>query len=417
MSDTTIRRIEPGDADWFLAADELVWADDEAGDRQDRLQNTPTRAGFAAEQDGELAGISASWDIELAVPSGMTGSRLVPAEGLTWVGVHPDHRRRGVLSAMMRHHLRWTRDEGRSLAALKASEPGIYGRFGYGLAAQSLKAKFGRGAQFAAPSEVSDLADATRTTFRTASPDDAQRLHALMRRCAVEGACGAVVRHIDDLRRLLTDIPEQRRDRERNRLLWATRDGKDVGYALLRRTHKWDDGLPGGEIDVFMFGSTDTGARLALMRRLVDFDLMGSAINWMPLDDPLLLWSPSPRGLGSGVTDSLWLRIVDLSAAIAERGFAAPCDVRIAVQDKLIEENDRVWHWVVDADGTGALEPAAGEADLSLDIVDLGAVWLGGQTLGARHAAGFVRENSEGAVAALGAALRTASQPTKAVDF
>ena len=87
------------------------------------------------------------------------------------------------------------------------------------------------------------------------------------------------------------------------------------------------------------------------------------------------------------------------------------------MQDKLIEENDGVWHWVVDADGTGALEPAAGEADLSLDIVDLGAVWLGGQTLGARRAAGFVRETSEGAVAALDAALRTASQPTKAVDF
>ena len=416
MNDLTIRRITADEAPQLLAADELIWAAEEDAPLQARLADTPTRAGFIVERGEEVAGIFGSWDIELAVPDGAGGGRLVPVEGLTWVGVHPDHRRQGVLREMMRHHLRWTRDQGRAIAALKASEPGIYGRFGYGLASQVLKAKFGRGCEFSAPPAVSEAAQAVRTTFATAAPDDAPRLHALARRCAAVGA-GSVVRSAEDLRRICTDVLEHRRGRERNRLLWATRDGSDVGYAFLRRTHKWPDGLPAGEVDVFMIGAVDAATTLALVRRLVDFDLMASTVSWVALDDPTVLWSPSARSLGTGgVTDALWLRLVDLPAAAAGRGYASDVDVRIAVRDELIPENDRTWHWLADG-GEGRVEASDQDPDLTVDIADLAAVWVGGQTLGARAAAGFVEEHRPGAVAELDAALRTPTQPTKAVDF
>lgn len=412
----SVRQAGPDEAERLLAADELVWAADESEPLDVRLKGVPIRAGFLAERAGEIAGICGSWDLEVAVPAGFAGARLVPTEGLTWVGVHPDHRRRGVLGAMMRHHLEWTVQQGRSLAALKASEPGIYGRFGYGVASTMVRASFGRGTTFRAPAVVEEQAEATRTTFESADPEETDRLRALAARCAESGAAGSVVRSADDVRRHLTDVPQYRVGRERNRVIWATRGGDDVGYALLRRSHKWDDGAPQGSVDVYLFGSVDAGARLALARRLVDFDLMGSTTNWVPVDDPMVLWTPSPRTISGGLTDSLWIRIADLPAAIAQRGYATDCDVRVEVTDELLPGNAGVWRWRV-TDGVGEASRVDAPADLTLSIGDLGACWVGGQTLGARAAAGFVTEHRPGAVAELDAALRTATAPTNAADF
>ncbi|MGO4243161.1 GNAT family N-acetyltransferase, partial [Janibacter sp. RAF20_2_2] len=136
-SDIAITRIDPADesqVEALLELDTLVWADSARRPREAQLRDTPQRAGFVATRGGEPAGTAGSWDVEVSVPAaGGEGASLRPAEGLTWIGVHPDHRRRGVLTAVMAHHLRWTRDEqGRSLSVLKASEHMIYGRFGYG---------------------------------------------------------------------------------------------------------------------------------------------------------------------------------------------------------------------------------------------------------------------------------------------
>ena len=99
--------------------------------------------------------------MQLSVPA-ESGGRLVPMAGLTWVGVHPDHRRRGVLTAMMRHHVEQTHREGVALSGLHASEPVIYGRYGYGLASQSATLSVGRGTTFNAPG-LDDAAAAIET--------------------------------------------------------------------------------------------------------------------------------------------------------------------------------------------------------------------------------------------------------------
>lgn len=277
------------------------------------------------------------------------------------------------------------------------------------------RSSFARGTTFAAPPQVRALADATTLRTTTASPDQGERWHALAREAARTGA-GQVVRSPEDSVRLLTDTPESRGDREPARLLWATREGRDVGVAYFHRTPRWSDGHARGEVGVFFLLSTDVGARLALAERLVDLDLMGSTGYWVPADDPLVLWLPSPRALGGGgLTDNLWLRIVDLPAAVAERGHATDVDVVVAVTDPVIGEQAGTWRWTA-TDGAGRLQPTDAVADLSLDIGDLGAVWLGGQTLAARAAAGFVT-GDPAAVAALDAALRTPTGPVTTIDF
>ena len=72
-------------------------------------------------------------------------------------------------------------------------------------------------------------------------------------------------------------------------MLFATRDGVDVGLAAFRRTHKWEQHRPNGTLEVqALIG--DPAARLALLRRLVDFDLVGTVkLPEMALDDPVWL--------------------------------------------------------------------------------------------------------------------------------
>ena len=419
QSPVTVRRVDPQDTagiDTVLDLDMLVWADPQRVPRDVQLQHTPRRAAFLATRGDEPAGICASWDVELAVPASGGSASLRPVEGLTWVGVHPDHRRSGVLSAMMRHHLRWTREEqGRPIAVLKASEPSIYGRFGYGVASTSMMSTFDRGTDFAAPQGVRDLADATTTRTTTATPEDAERVHALLRAAAATTA-GPIVRSLEDLTRILTDIPQERQDREPARLIWATREGRDVGVACAHRTPKWTGGRAEGRVGVFFLESLDAGARLALARRVTDMDLMSTTELWVTPDDPLALWHPSLRPLGGAMTDDLWLRVVDLPTAVAERGHAADLDLVVEVRDEIIGEQAGRWRWSA-RDGVGECVAADAAPDLSLDVRDLGSVWLGGQTLAARAAAGFVTEHHPGAVRELDAALATPTQPAGAMDF
>ena len=84
----------------------------------------------AAWEDGEIVGGAGAFDFRLTIPG-----NTVPAAGVTVVGVLPTHRRRGVLTQLMRAQLDDIHERGEALAALWASEGGIYGRFGYGLAA------------------------------------------------------------------------------------------------------------------------------------------------------------------------------------------------------------------------------------------------------------------------------------------
>jgi predicted acetyltransferase len=100
----------------FPASDDVVWSALEM------------ERGLLAVADGRAVGTAAAYSFELTLP----GEVVVPAGGVTAVGVLPTHRRRGVLTAMMRHQLADARARGEFLSVLLASEAGIYRRFGYG---------------------------------------------------------------------------------------------------------------------------------------------------------------------------------------------------------------------------------------------------------------------------------------------
>jgi GNAT superfamily N-acetyltransferase len=349
--------------------------------------------------------------MQLSVPDGDGAGRALAVAGLAWVGVHPDHRRRGVLTAMMRHHLEETHREGVVVSALHASEPGIYGRHGYGLASLELSVELGRGSTFTAPHLD---AEAETLTTRLATVDDegvAERRRQVDLDLLPTNV-GTIVGDTGFYAELSRISAEERlREGEPSRVLFASRDGRDIGYVVFTRTHKWPNSRPAAEVETRgVFGGP--AARLALLRRMVDLDLSGTVkVHGIGEDDPLLSWVQGPRGLGDvRPYDSVWVRLVDLPAALASRGYETDGDVVVDVTDDSAPWNAGRWRVRVSG-GTADVTRTDDEAEVSLPAAALGAAYLGGANLLAQARAGVVAEHRPGAARDLWRVLRTDLRP------
>ena len=420
MTETEIRVDRATDKERYLATDHLVWFSEVGSQSTDaQLVGVPENQRFAAEVDGADAatypGIYGVRPMDLSIP-GADGPHMVPVAGLTWVGVHPDHRRRGLLTAMMKHHMAQTRREGLHLSALHASEPSIYGRHGYGLASLEQTVTLGRGTTFTAPA-LDDAAGSVVTRLATlASPGMAERLREIDLRASA-GEVGVIVGEQAFYDRWCDETPEELRGKESARVLIASRDGQDIGFAPFRREHKWDNGRPGAKVECHGVNG-EPAARLALFRRLVELDLMGTLkVFSIGEHDPLHSWLDGPRGTGSLETyDSLWVRLVDLPAALAARAYAEDCDVVVDVSDPSAPWNAGRWRIRVRA-GVAEVTSTDADADLALSVDVLGAAYLGGGNLLAKLRAGRITEHRAGSVAELWHAMRTDVLPAAATGF
>lgn len=399
------------DADRYRALDNVVWfGEPPSGPNEVVLLGVPEHQRFAAEVDGEYVGIYGVRPMEIALP----GGSLLPVAGLTWVGVHPDFRRKGVLTAMLRHHVQQTHDEGVALTALHASEPAIYGRHGYGQAATSWWAKLSRGQELTAPGLDAE-AGKVRTQFATITdPGATDRVRAIDTACA-RVSPGMMIGDADFYASFARHIPEYARDKEPMRLLWATVEGADVGFAAFRRKDKWDSGRPQGELEVLGMAG-EPAVRLALLRRLVDFDLTSSiAVHEVGVDDPLWHWI-GPRAVESKVFDNVWLRFVDLDKALPERAYADDCDVVVDVTDASAPWQAGRWRLRVSG-GSMSVDRTDAAPDLVWPVQELSSTYLGGINLQARLRAGVISEERPGAVAELWHAVRTDTAPVPATGF
>ena len=421
MPENRIRVSRATDPQRYVATDDTVWFQEVlAAPVEDRLIGLPEDQRFAADVEGSdlgtYPGVYGVFPLTLAVPGPEAGTRQVPCAGLTWVGVHPDHRRQGILRAMLRHHFEQVHEEdGTHVSALHASEPAIYGRHGYGLASLELDVTLGRGTTLGAP-HLEEAAGRLTTHLATVSdPDVPER----MRKCHLGIAgLGSVVGDAGYYTRICHEQPEQLRDKEPWRLLFARREDLDAGFALFRRTHKWDHGRPSGQLAVWAVVG-DPAAQLALLRRLVDFDLIGTVkVGRVGVDDPLLSWVGTPRSVAALDTyDSLWVRLVDLPEALQDRTWSAPCDVVVEVVDLAATWNEGTWRIRADDTGRATVERTTAESDVRLPVEVLGAAYLGGGNLAALQNAGLVAERRRGAITELWRAMRTDVLPGAAFGF
>ncbi|MBK3643137.1 GNAT family N-acetyltransferase [Streptomyces sp. MBT33] len=353
--------------------------------------------------DGEACvGTAGAFAFRLTVP----GGAAVPAAGVTMVSVAATHRRRGVLTSMMRRQLDDVRSWGEPLAVLTASEPAIYGRFGYGTATFHVNAEIdttrvrlsvppGTGdvrLRYARPGEVLDVCEAVYARVVPRRP-------------------GMLVRGAGWERLGVLDPASDRDGASPLQCVLAERDGEVVGYARFRVKPDWAPTGPDGSVLVQDLEALDPAAHAALWRFLFDIDLT-SKVNTRgrPLDEGWQHLVSDIRRCSLRVRDSLYVRLVDVGAALQARTYQAPVDVVLAVEDAFCPWNEGRWRLTGDPKGASCAR-TEDAPDLALSVRELGAAYLGGVTLEALAAAGRVRELRQGALAEASPAFASTVAP------
>jgi predicted acetyltransferase len=358
-----------------------------------------------------LVGTAGAYSLRMSVP----GAVLAIA-GVTAVSVMPTYRRRGILRSLMRRQIADIAARGEECAAaLWASETPLYGRYGYGRASSHAFFRFGRGEGAIGAIAPTDQAPA----LRLAAPADAATELAKVYETVLPGQPGFFARDEDWWDRVLSDPGEERHGFGPLRCLIAEgradtaragTGGAGVrGYALYSTAARWEDGtfLADCSLVVRELVAADPAAGAALWGDLLSRDLVTEVIaDLRPADDPVLYQLVDPRRARPRVADSLWVRIIDLPAALARRAYACPVDVVLEVTDELLPENAGRWRLAADGpDGGVSCDRTSERADVTLDVRELGAVYLGGTRLGALAAGGLVSEARPGTLRRLSAAM------------
>jgi predicted acetyltransferase len=353
-------------------------------------------------------GIATAFSFDVSVPGA-----VLPAAGISAVGVLPTHRRRGVLRALMTHQLRDIHERGREpLAILWASEPPIYGRFGYGLASRAYTLDVLRSPRALRADVPTDPA----LRLRLVPADDWKITADVYSRAATQRP-GMLARDERWWRKAVRDLPSMRDGRSALRCVVVEDDSGVRGYARYATKPDWAPGRPQGTVHVREVAAVDAPARALLYRYLFDQDLMGKVDIWnVAVDDPLLLWLENIRSATPRWLDALYVRLVDLPAALRSRTYRAPLDVVLEVSDPICPWNDGRWHLVADSDGVSC-EAAGRPADLSMSVAELGAAYLGGTPLIELAMAGRVIEQTAGALTSTSLAFQSSPAPWCPVIF
>lgn len=352
--------------------------------------------------DGDrIVGTAGAFGYQLTVPGG-----VLPAAGVTIVGVQPTHRRRGILRRMMRLQLDGIHERGEPLAILWASEGSIYQRFGYGLATVAAKVKIERDRSgFRAPHMPAG-------TIRFVDADEAGRLFPPVYDAVRPDRPGFFDRSETYWRDAFLRDPEHWRQGATAafHVVHMTAGAAD-GYARYRVRDRWDDEGPQSTVIVVEKLAANPAADLDLWRFLLDIDLMKN-LEWWNLapDDPILLAVLEPRRIGLGMGDGIWLRIVDVASALAGRGYASDGRLVVQLADEFCAWNDGTWSLSVDG-GVPLVERTTDAADLACDTTDLAATYLGAFGFRQLADAGRVRELMPGAISRADAMFRTERAP------
>lgn len=337
---------------------------------------------FAAFEGESMVGTTGSFEFSLTIPGGE-----LPTGGVTMVGVLPSHRRRGVLTSMMRAQLDHARHNGEPLAALWASEGSIYQRFGYGLATRQAAIDIER--------DRAVFLDASPGRGRTrllATEEAAKVLPDVYERVRI-ATPGMFARSQDWWEaHTLVDREEDRRGAGPMwRVAWEI-DGRAEAYGLYRLHSEWSEGLPSGSLEVSEAIATSPLATRELWNYLFGVDLVARVKSWfLPIDHPLYLMLSEPRRLRFTTKDGLWLRVVDLPRALEARSYASETTLTFEVVDALCPWNDATWKLETTRSG-GRVTRYDGGADLKLAAADLGAAYLGGTNFCELASAGRIQE-------------------------
>jgi predicted acetyltransferase len=324
---------------------------------------------------------------------------MLPLHQVTAVTVRPSHRRRGILRAMITSDLARAKADGLAMAALTASESTIYGRFGFGPAThESVVTVATKGGlrfhnQAAASAGVVEVADAA--VLAELHDGVFARVHA--------GTFGSVGRQ-DMYRRIVCgqgSYESMKPDTGVRAALHFDDAGEVDGFVSYKPNEP--------SVTIVDLLAANGAAYLALWNYLGSLDLIES-VKWKkaPEVDPLEWAMATKRDYQRTETeDQLWLRILDVPAALAARHYWADGAVTLAVNDPLGHTDGTYRVEAAGGVGSVAAVPADSAADLILGVSELSSLYLGRVTATTLLAAGRLREGRAGGAAAFDALFGT----------
>jgi predicted acetyltransferase len=395
----------------LLKVSEIGFGEDLPDDMIARIERVADKERWWAPFDGDrVVGTCGVFSMRMTVPGGE-----LPTGGVTFVTVLPSHRRRGLMSGMMRRMIDDCHLRGEPLAGLWAAEGAIYQRFGFGMATASVNLEadvrairynrdwpregscrllpVGKGLDLVAP--VYDAARAGRAGFFARTPD---------------WWVG-----------ILPFVDKDARGGEARRLVVYETDSGPEAYAVYKTKPDWSVRGPGGTITVEeAVGSTARGTR-EIWRYLLEVDLIRTLrTTRLPADHPLFALVSEPRRLGATMGDGIWLRIVEVVSALEGRKYGiegrATGRLTLELRDEYCPWNDG--RWTIEADeGQARVSRTDSEADVSLDANDLASLFMGASTATALAAAGRVVELRPGGLSAADRFFATALKPWCPQEF
>lgn len=386
----------------FFRAMSFAPPDDDAIDRM-RADFRPERSLAVVEKD-QIVGCADSYLFELTVPGGVR----IDVAGVTRVGVLATHRRRGLLTRLMKRQLTEARDRGEPLAILVASESVIYGRFGYGPSSyhQALEIDtryrdFRPGVPSSGTVSFVDEETADKVfpevheTWRRQQPGAIGRTEAWWAGGRAERKAGHDVHAVHE-----------------------DASGNVDGYVRYHVNSKWEHALAASVIEVGDLITMTAEASADIWRHLLDVDLVRTVKAWgRPLDEPLRWWLANPRAMrATGQADFFWTRILDIPAALEARRYRADGELVVEVDDALFPENSGRYALTIE-DGAARCASTSAPADLATSISDLGSLYLGGVRASDLARAGRIRELNAGALARADASFPSAPLPWSATWF
>jgi predicted acetyltransferase len=339
----------------------------------------------AAWSDGTVAGGAGAFDFNLTVPGGE-----LRTAGVTVVGVLPTHRRRGILRALMRAQLDDAHERGEPLAALWASEETIYGRFGYGLASFCGEIALAHEHNsFAQPFEP-------QGTLRLIDADEAlEAIPPVFEQIRPEWPGMFSRSRVWWENREIAD-PEERRDGAGpKRWVAYERDGSLEGYAVYRHKPGFEAGTTNAELRVLEALGTTPEALRDLWAYLLAIDWIATTRSYLlPPDHALFMLLATPRRARYRMGDGLWVRLLDVGAALSGRVYQGDEPIVFEVADEFCPWNEGRWK----LEG-GRAERTNDEPDLRLPVQSLGSALLGGVSFASLRRAGRLAEVKDGAIA------------------
>ena len=177
--------------------------------------------------------------------------------------------------------------------------------------------------------------------------------------------------------------------------------GTPDGYAIYEVADDWSSGQARHRLSVWELVGTTTAVELGLWRTLLDHDLVHTVTGPVPVDHALWDVVADPRQVRTAWDqDLLWARLLDVPAALSARTYGAADELTIAVRQERGDDVAGTYRLTSDQAGAPATcEPTEAEPELSVDLADLGACWLGGWSFRRLVRAGRVHTTGQGVAA------------------